>query len=120
MIIWLRSSLSKSLDCLFIKSLFWWYCFCLLSYMESLLLRAHLVCPSTIQYFVFIEFVFLFIFGKNLGLFICDILLILARRSSIHRFILNVQPSFLLLMIRSLTLHSFLAWDVSITVIAAA
>ena len=31
-----------------------------------------LVCSSTIWHFVFIEFVFLFIFGEGLGSFICD------------------------------------------------
>ena len=84
MVIRLPCCLSKSFDCLFIKSLFCWYYFCLLWYLESLLLRAYrsclsvssevdLVCSSTIWYFVFIEFVFLFIFGEGLGSFICDI-----------------------------------------------
>ena len=75
MVIRFPSSSSKSFDCLFIKSLFCWYCFCLLRYLESLLLKAYrrclsvssevdLVCSSTIWYFVFIEFVFLFIGTK--------------------------------------------------------
>ena len=84
MVILFSRSSSKSFDCLFIKSLFCWYCFFLLWYLESLLLKAYrrylsvssevdLVCSSTIWYFVFIEFVFLFIFGEGLGSFICDI-----------------------------------------------
>ena len=83
MVILFSRSSSKSFDCLFIKSLFCWYCFFLLWYLESLLLKAYrrylsvssevdLVCSSTIWYFVFIEFVFLFIFGEGLGSFICD------------------------------------------------
>ena len=74
----------------------------------GLLLRAHrcclsvlsevdLVCSLTIQYFVFMELVFLFIFGGALGSLICNILLISARRSFICQFILNVQSSFLFL-----------------------
>ena len=70
---WFPCSFSKSFDCLFIQSLFCWYCFYLLWYLESVLLRAHrrcfsvsnevnLVCSSTTRCFVSIEFVFLFIF----------------------------------------------------------
>ena len=84
MVIRFPRSSSKSCDCLFIKLLFCWYCFCFLRYLESLFLRAYirclsvsskvdLVCSSTIRYFVFIEFVFLFIFGEGRGSFICDI-----------------------------------------------
>ena len=113
---------------LFIKSLFCWYCFCLLWYLESLLLRTHrrclsvssevdLVCSLTIQYFIFIEFVFLSIFGEGLGSFICDILLILAQRSFIRRLILNIQSPFLLLLFSLLTIHSFSARAVLIAVI---
>ena len=105
-----RSS-SKSFDCSFIKSLFCWYCFCLFWYLESLLLREHrrylsvssevdLVCSSTIRYFIFIEFVFLFIFGEGLGWLICNILLISTRRSFIRGFMLNVQSPFPLSMLR--------------------
>ena len=124
------SSSSKSFDCLLIKSLFCWYCFCLLRYLESLLLKAYrrclsvssevdLVCSSSICYFVFIEFVFLFIFGEGLGSFICDILLISARSSFIRRFILNVQSPFLLLFL-FLMIHSFSTRAVLIAVIAVA
>ena len=99
MVIRFPSSSSKSFDCLFIKSLFCWYCFWLLWYLEGLLLRAHrrcssvssevdLVCSSKIWYFIFIDFVFLLIFDEGLGSFICDILLISARSSFIRRFIL--------------------------------
>ena len=72
MMIRLPRSLSKSFDCLFIKMLFYQYCFCLLWCLDSLLLRAHrrclnvsievdLVCLSTIRYFDFNKFVFLLI-----------------------------------------------------------
>ena len=99
--------------------------------MESLLLRVHsrclsvssevdLVCSSMIRYFVFIEFVFFFIFGEGLGSFICDILLISARRSFIRQFTLNVQSSFLLLMFPFLIIHSFSAREVLIKVITVA
>ena len=106
MVIRFPCSSSKSFYCVFIKSLFCWYCFCLLWYLESLLLRAYkrclgvsskvgLVCSSAIWYFVFIEFVFLFIFDEGLGSFICDILLISAQTSFIRRFILNIQSPIL-------------------------
>ena len=73
MVIRFPRSSSKSCDCLFIKLLLCWYCFGLLWYLESLFLRAYrrclsvsskmdLVCLSTIRYFAFIDFVFLFIF----------------------------------------------------------
>ena len=99
--------------------------------MESLLLRVHsrclsvsseadLVCSSMIRYFVFIEFVFLFIYGEGLGSFICDILLISARRSFIRQFTLNVQSSFFLLMFPFLIVHSFSAREVLIKVITVA
>ena len=79
-----------------------------------------IVCSSTIWYFVFIKFTFLFIFGEGLGSFICDILLISARGSFIRRFILNVQSPFLLLMFLFLMIHSFSTSAVLIAVIAAA
>ena len=131
MVIRFPRSSSKNFDCLFIKSLFCWYYFCLLWYLESLLLRAcrrclsvssevDLVCSSTIWYFVFIKFVFLFIFGESLGSLICDILLISARSSFIRRFILSVQSPFLLLIFLFFLIHSFSARAVLIAVIAAA
>ena len=133
MVIWFPRSSSKSFDCLFIKSFFCWYCFCLLWYLESLLLRAYrrclsvstevdLVCSSKIWYFIFIEFVLLFIFGEGLGSFICDIFLISARSSFICQFILNVQSPFLLLMFVFflMMIHSFSTRAVLIAVIAAA
>ena len=130
MVIRFPRSSSKSFDCLFIKSLFCWYCFWLLWYLEGLLLRAHrrclsvsskvdLVCSSKIWYFIFIDFVFLLIFGEGLGSFICDILLISARSSFIRRFIL-IQSPFLLLMFLFLMMQSFSTHPVLIVVIAAA
>ena len=78
-----------------------------------------LVCSLMIRYFVFIEFVFLFIFGEGLRSFICDILVISTRRSCIRRFILNVQSFLLLFLFHFLMMHSFSARTVLITVIAA-
>ena len=79
-----------------------------------------LLCLSKIWYFVFNKFVFCFIFGEGLESFFCDILLILAWRSIIRQFMLNVRSSFLMLMFCFLMIQSFSTSPVLITVIVAA
>lgn len=115
---WFGSPIVRQNVCSFINSLVCWYCLRLLWYLDRLLFRAHrrclsvssevnLVCSLKIWYFVFIEFVILFIFVEGLGSFICDILLVLAQRSFIGQFKLNVQSLFPLLMYCFLIIHSF-------------